>query len=48
MEKNHGAKRENSLNQRNYNEFSMFYYNFNSLGFDPLQRRKKLALIAEG
>ena len=46
--KNHGAKRENSLNQRDYNKFSMLYYKCNSLGFDPLQRRKRFAFIAEG
>ena len=42
---NHGAKRE--LNQRDYNEFSMLYSKFNSLGFDLVQRRKRSA-IAEG
>ena len=40
-------ERENLLNQRDYNEFSMFYYKFNYVGFDLLQRRKISALIAE-
>ena len=29
--------REDSLNQRDYNEFSILYYKFNSLGFDLIQ-----------
>ena len=33
--KKHEVKRENSLNQRDYNEFSMLYYKFNFLGFNP-------------
>ena len=46
--KNHGAERENSLNQRDKNEFSMLYYKFDSLGFDPLLRRKRSIFAAEG
>ena len=35
-EKDHGAKREIPLNQRDYEKFSVLYYICNSLGFDPL------------
>jgi len=41
-------EREIPLNQRDYKEFSAFYYKFNSLGFDPLPRKKKSAFITEG
>ena len=33
--KNHGAKREISLNQRDYKRLFTLCYQFNSLGFDP-------------
>jgi len=45
---NYGSKIENPLNQINYNEFSMLYYKFNSLGFDLLQKRKRSTFITEG
>jgi len=36
------------LNQKDYNEFSVLYYGFNFLGFDPLLRRKMSSFTAEG
>ena len=42
-----GAERE-PLNQRDYKEFSSLCYRFNSLEFDSLLRRKRLAFVAEG
>ena len=45
--KNYGAKREIPLNQRDYKEFSALCYRFNSLWFDPLPKKKRLAFITE-
>jgi len=36
------------LKYEDYKEFSALYYRFNSLGFDHLPKRKKLAFIADG
>ena len=46
--KNRGENKEISLNQRYYKEFSALNYRFNSLAFDPLQKRNRSAFIAEG
>ena len=46
-QKNHGAKREIPLNQRDYKEFSTLYYKFNSLGLDPLSRWRKRSICTE-
>jgi len=47
--KNHGPKRgETPLNQREYKDSQHSITNFNSLGFDPLQRRKRSAFIVVG
>jgi len=45
--KNYSAKREKSLNHRDYNELSMLYYKFNFLELDPVQKRKRSSFIAE-
>jgi len=42
------VKKEITLTQRDYKEFSALYYKFNFLGFDPLQKRKRVAFIAKG
>ena len=46
--KNHCTKREIPLMQSDYIGFLALYYIFNSLGFDPLQKRKRSTFIAEG
>jgi len=46
-EKNHGAKREISLNQRDYKEFLTLYSQFPSLGFHLSLRRKRPTFIVE-
>ena len=47
-EKNHGERERDSTKSKDYKEFSKLYYKFDSLGFDPLLRRKRSAFIAEG
>jgi len=44
--KNHGAKREIPLMQEDYIECLELYYKFDSLGSDPLYRRRSV-FIAE-
>jgi len=40
-------EREIPLNQRDYKEFSVLYYRFNFLSFNPLQKRKRSIFIAK-
>ena len=40
-------EKEIPLKQRDYKKFSALYYRLNSLGFDPLQKRKSLIFLAE-